>query len=263
MTRSRTPVPAALARRALARVAYVLVALTVSAASRAQQPAVAPSDSSDLRPTIAVYDFTNGAVPANAEYGPLSKSLAEMLGLELARNPAIRVVERDRLQQVIAEQNLGAGDRVDPATAVRIGKLLGVHHLVFGGFAIQSRERRTRLWMRSVNAETGQLEYVESVEGKADQLFDLLDAMGRKINAGLKLPQLPRRERPANGGGRPGTNWLRAMTLMGLALGHEERGDAAKAIACYRRALEVAPDFDHAKVRLALLEGGRRPGQTP
>jgi hypothetical protein len=210
-----------------------------------------------------VYDFTNGALPGNADYAPLSKSMAEMLGVELQRNPAIRVVERDRIQQVLAEQNLGAGDRVDPATAVRLGKLLGVHHLIFGGFAIQPQEMRTVVWMRSVNTETGQWEYVESVQGTAAHIFDLLTTMAHKINAGLRLPQLPARgaapgERPRGSG-----NWLRAMTLFGLALEQEGRGDARQAMTYYRRALEAAPEFERVQLRLATLEAGRKPGQTP
>src|SRR5206468_3804998 len=129
----------------------------------------------------------NGAVTGSAEYAALTRALSEMLGEALSRNPAIRVIERERLQSALAEQNLGAGDRVDAATAVRIGKVLGVHHLLLGGFAIMPKDLRTRLWVRSVNSETGEWEHAESVDGKADRIFELLDEMGRKLNAGLKL----------------------------------------------------------------------------
>lgn len=238
-------------RRALA----VALAFAASAA-HAQQPIVPPPGTSDARPTVAVLYFTNGALVGGADYAPLSKGMAEMMITELARNPAIRVVERDRLQQLLAEQNLGSGDRVDKETAIRLGKVLGAHHLVMGSFVIDPRQAM-RIDVRSVNTETSQVEYVETVEGKTDRLLPMIGELGAKVNAGLKLPQLPARVPTIPASSTSGQNQFRAMVLMSRALEQQDRGNAPAAIALYRNAIDVDPGLQRAKVLLASLEGGQ------
>jgi curli biogenesis system outer membrane secretion channel CsgG len=238
-------------RRAVARPALAAVAtltLLAPAASRAQEPASGRDD----RPTVAVLYFTNGALVGNADYAPLSKGMAEMLITELASNPRVRVVERDRLQQLLQEQNLGSGDRVDKETAIRLGRILGAHHLLMGAFVIDPRQNM-RIDVRSVNTETSQIEYVESITGKADRMLAMVSELGLKVNTGLKLPPMPVRVNPAVAPASS-PNQLRATMLLSRALERQDRGDTAGAIALYKQALEANPEFTRAKVLLASLE---------
>src|SRR5215210_8284707 len=78
----------------------------------------------DNRATVAVMYFTNSALVNHAEYEPLSKGIAEMLITELAASPALQVVERDRLQKLLEEQNLAESGKVDKETAVALGRIL-------------------------------------------------------------------------------------------------------------------------------------------
>jgi TolB-like protein len=245
--------------------------------------AVAPlrAQSSDRRPTVAVLPFENGAMKDRADYEPLTKGVAEMLVATLSGNPAVRVVERDRLQKLLDEQNLAASGRVDNETAVRIGKLLGVHHMLTGTYVIDPKQR-VRLVARAINTETGVIEHAESVSGKADDLLALIDQLGVKLNDGLKLPSIPFRVAPTPGGasgaantvskdGPPvrtasntpakgGANQFRAMMLVSRALEKQDKGDTQGAIALYKSALTEYPDFDRAKTLLASAERG--PGTT-
>ena len=82
--------------------------------------ALGAQESADVRPTVAVMYFNNGAVGQQAEFEPLSKGLADMLITQLAANAGIRVVERDQLQQLLQEQNLAKDGRVDAQTAVAV-----------------------------------------------------------------------------------------------------------------------------------------------
>ena len=125
----------------LAASAFAVSAIPVAAQNAAQ------------RPTLAVLYFTNSALVDNASYAPLSKGMAEMLITELAQNNAVRVVERDRLQSVIEEQNLQNSDRVDKETAVKLGKTLGARHMLLGSFIIDQK-RNMRIDVRAVNTET-------------------------------------------------------------------------------------------------------------
>lgn len=237
-------------------VGMLAVLVAAGAPARAQTPvADAPRDA---RPTVAVLYFTNGALVGNADYAPLSKGMADMMITELARNTGVRVVERDRLQHLLDEQNLGSGDRVDKETAVKLGKLLGAHHLLTGAFVIDPKQN-VRIDVRSINTETSAIEYVETINGKADDLLAMIGQLGTKVNAGLKLPQLAMRAptlpaKNASGGGS-----FRAMMLMSRAIEQQDKGNVQGAIALYRSSMEADPSFERPKILLASLEqkGGR------
>ena len=259
-----------LPRRTFVAVLTGAAAATLSAAlaapARAQAGAPPAVPAADSRPTVAVLYFTNGAFVRSADYAPLSKGMAEMLITSLAQNPGVRVVERDRLQAVLEEQNLSTAGRVDQETAVRVGKVLGAHHLLLGAFVIDGRDN-LRIDVRSVNTETSQVEYVQSATGKADRLFEVVDQLGAKLNTGLKLPPMPIRLRAASSAPAAappkGPEQFRAVMLMSRALERQDRGDRAGAIALYKSALEAYPGFERARVRLASLEASpAAPGRS-
>jgi curli biogenesis system outer membrane secretion channel CsgG len=131
--------------------------------------------------------FDNGAIVNRADYEALGKGIADVLITELSANPSIRVVERDRVQQLIDEQNLSTSGRVDKSSAVRVGKLLGVHHMIFGGFIVDSKGQM-RLDARAVNVETSEIEYVSTVSDNADDVLALIAKLAAQLNDGMKLP---------------------------------------------------------------------------
>jgi len=245
--------------------AVTLATFTLGAAAQAQQPVVKDVGTSDARPTVAVLYFTNAALISNADYAPLSKGMAEMLITELSKNPGVRVVERDRLQQLLAEHEVGSGDRVDKETAVRLGKILGAHHLLMGSFVIDPKQNM-RIDVRSVNTETSQVEYVESIDGKADRMLGMVSDLGSKVNNGLKLPAIPIRVQKVGdtGASRPTSkvDQLRAVMMMSKALEQQDRGDVQGAIALYKQAIDADPSFERPKQLLASLESGTK-RQTP
>jgi curli biogenesis system outer membrane secretion channel CsgG len=225
----------------LASAALVLPASSVTA----QTP------SANQRPTVAILYFTNGALIDNASYAPLSKGMAEMLITELTQNNAVRVVERDRLQSVIEEQNLQNSDRVDKETAVKLGKTLGARHMLMGTFVIDPK-KNMRIDVRAVNTETSAIEYTESVTGSADNLLQLVIQLGSKVNAGLKLPALKTASASTPAAKSP--NQFKAIMAMSQALEAEDRKNPAQAATLYKQAIALNPDFDRAKVRLASIE---------
>jgi TolB-like protein len=240
------------ARRVRAASAIALL-LTATAAAFTTPSHASAQDAP--RPTVAVMYFTNSALVGNADYQPLSKGMAELLITELSRNRNIRVVERDRLQELLAEQNLSSGDRVDKETAVRVGKILGAGHMLMGTFVIDPRENM-RIDVRAVNTETSEIEYVESIEGKASKLLSMVSELGTKVNGGLKLPPRPADAPKFSDAGGKNPNQFRAMLLMSRAIEEQDRKNVPAAVALYRQAIEANPDFERAKVLLATLERG-------
>ncbi|MBL8953738.1 MAG: hypothetical protein JNK82_23385 [Myxococcaceae bacterium] len=88
-----------------------------------------------------------------AEHAVLKKGLAEMLIADLGNDPAITIVERGRLEEIVAELNLQASKKIDQSTALQMGKLLGAQYLVMGTLISQSFG--TRLSAKLINGETG------------------------------------------------------------------------------------------------------------
>lgn len=235
------------------RCCRVLVLALVSGAGLAGLLAAAQA-APDTRPTVAVLYFTNSALIKHDDWDPLSTGITDMLITQFSTSPAIRVVERDRLQKLIEEQDLSAGKRVDETTAVRLGKILGAHHLILGGFVIDPKQRM-RLDVRAVDVETSRVEYVETVSGNAEDVLALVDELGRKVSRGLKLPSLPAVSQTSARTSK--ANQLQAVMLLSRALEREDRGDRQGAVALYRQALEVYPEYDRARVLLASASGGQ------
>lgn len=246
-------------------------ALLLAAAPLAARAQNAPAP--DRRPTIAVLYFNNGAIGKAADFEALSKGIADLLITDLSANPNIRVVERDRLQSLLQEQDLSQTNRIDDATALRLGKVLGAHHIIKGGFVVDPKGRM-RLDAHAVNVETTKVDYVETVSGKSDDVLDLIAQLSTKLNKGLHLPELsaatgdagagssgaqPSGE-PASGGQQVAASNIKgspfqAVMLYSRALAAEDQGKKAEAVELYKKTLAVFPDNEKAKARLAKLEG--------
>src|SRR5438477_3145464 len=69
------------------------------------------------KPVVAVLYFDNNSIGKDhADYDGVGKGMAELMINDLAQNPNVRVVERDRIQQVLVEQNLTKQGAIDPQT---------------------------------------------------------------------------------------------------------------------------------------------------
>lgn len=232
------------ARHALAL--FMVTALAAGAPTTAHAQA-----KPDSRPTLAVLYLTNGAMVDNASYAPLSKGMAEMLITELAQNGAVRIVERDRLQSLLEEQNLQGSDRVEKETAVKLGKILGAKHMLMGSFVVDPKQNM-RIDIRAVNTETSAIDYVQTVTGKADKLFELVIDLGAKLNAGLKLPAV--QSASATLPATKGANQFKAILAMSRAIEAQDAKKYDEAKSLYKNAIALAPDYQHARTLLASVE---------
>jgi curli biogenesis system outer membrane secretion channel CsgG len=219
--------------------------------------AVAPSlgaQGADTRPTVAVMHFNNGATgKAHEELDALRGGIADILISEMSANPAIRVVERDQVDKLVAEQHLGTTESVDKATAVRIGKLLGAHHMIFGGY-MTDRKNRMRLDARAVNVETGEIEYVQSVSGNTDDFSDMIASLAQKLNKGMKLPAMAMRSSDAAVTSKPP---FQVVMLYSRAIAEENGGRRDEAVKLYKAALDKFPQYAAAKKALTRLESAK------
>jgi len=200
--------------------------------------------SQDTRPGIAVLPFSNGGSygQAKEDYDALQRGIAGMMISELARNPAARVVEREQIQQLIGEQNLGAQGRVDSATVARIGKITGARYMVMGTFVDFYGD--FRIDVRLVNTETSEIVKTESDKVQRDHLFDLIRTISERLMKDVNLPQLERRASDQRMDRRIPTE---ALTYYSRALLYQDRGQKDKAVEMYTHALAIFPEYAEAK----------------
>lgn len=237
-------------RRLATACSAVVGALLLSGTGTAH--AQTPNRASERKATVAVMEFENSAMVKKDEFAALTSGFQVMLTNALATNRSIDLVERQKLQHLIDEQNLGTAGRTEAATAAKVGQLLGVRHMLMGSFTV-APNMEMRLNVRSVNTETGVIEYTDEVSGKGDKIFNMIDQLSAKVNAGLKLPGI-RDAKAVKDIGLGGANQLEAAKAYAAAQRLEEKGDTKGAIAMYQKSLQLNGDFGMAKTSLALLE---------
>ena len=86
---------------------------------------------------VAVLDFGYGSVLTNVQaiFGSnqdVGKGIVDLLVNQLVNDGTYRVIERTALDKILKEQNLSNSDRVNPATAAKIGGLLGADVIITG-----------------------------------------------------------------------------------------------------------------------------------
>ena len=87
------------------------------------------------KPLVAVTDFDFGTVGyhwwGNYDIG---KGMADQVMSELLEDGTFRVVERKKLDTILAEQDFAHSDRADPGAAKlsKLGKVLGVRYIITG-----------------------------------------------------------------------------------------------------------------------------------
>jgi TolB-like protein len=219
-------------------------ALLIAATAAAQQrPAPAAQDS---RPGIAVLDFDIGLTLGQdrEDYEALRRGLAALTLNELTSNPAIRVVERSQLQQILQEQNLGREGRVDPQSLVRIGRLIGARYMVTG--TLLDNRGDMRITSRIFDAETGEIVRTQEVRGRMENLFDLVPRLAQQLMRDANLPPLERRAMEEHRERNPAPPQQAVMAYSRAVL-YADRGDTQRAVEQYRRALQVFPQYTAAR----------------
>jgi curli biogenesis system outer membrane secretion channel CsgG len=127
--------------------------------------------------TVAVLYFDYDGKVADLEV--LRKGLAQMLISDLAGQEGCQVVERDRLEAVLAEQKLGQSGKLDKGTAAKVGKLLGARYIVVGGYF--DLMGALRIDARLVSVETGEILGSTGSAGKPGDFLAVEQKIGQEM----------------------------------------------------------------------------------
>lgn len=107
-----------------------------------------PLDRDDLA------DRSLAVVAFDGADGEVNRMLTSALSLEL-QGGGFRVAERERIETILDELWLQTTGATEAETAVRLGKLANVHHLIFG--SLREAGTTSSLAVRAVSVEQGEL----------------------------------------------------------------------------------------------------------
>ena len=98
---------------------------------------------------VAVLDFDYGTVQSyvSSIYGSnqdVGKGITDMLVEKLVKDGKYSVIERKALDKILAEQNFSNSDRANPATAQKIGQILGVDAIIMGSITKFGRDDKSK-----------------------------------------------------------------------------------------------------------------------
>lgn len=197
--------------------------------------------------TLAIMDFTNSSVDENQRFAPLQKGFPSMMINYLRGATDLKVIERERIQWLLDELKLQQqGEIVDQSTAVRTGKLLGAHAVVFGSYTVH----RDRMWLsaRVVNVETSEVLLAEQIFGDKDEFFELVQKLSlqaaKAVNVSLDETRL---------GSRTETRSLDAMMAYSDGLAFLEEGAYRAAHEKFLEAQGHDPDYKQAEIKAMSL----------
>jgi len=123
--------------------------------------------------TIAVVEFAD----LEGRVTNFGRFVAEELITRLHETNKFKVIERQLLNKIITEQKLTLTGMVDPASAKKLGRLLGVDAIVSG--SVSDLSKTLRVNARMISTETGEIFAVASTEFVKDEtVLELLGAKG-------------------------------------------------------------------------------------
>jgi TolB-like protein len=149
-------------------------------------PALATAQA-DTRPIVVVFTFTNSSIgPARADFDGVATGIQDLLISDLASSTKVRVVDRARISEILAEQNMVKNGQVDPETAVRLGKILGAQYAITGGF-IADKSGNAVMTGRTIDIETTLIANPQKITGKADDVLGMIAQLSSKIGSDVKV----------------------------------------------------------------------------
>lgn len=216
-----------------------------------------PVGAQSSRPTVAILDFDYGTVQqwwsGNWDIG---KGIADMIVDELVNDGSYRMIERKRLDAIMAEQNFSNSDRADPSAAsvAKIGKALGVKYLIVGSITKFGTENKdVKVGGGGWGGGGFGLGSVGTKKGKANVAITarMVDTTTGEIMASSKGEGISKRSGLMLGGG--GGGWGGAG-LGGIDMGSSDYRETILGEATELAVKDVAAKLVAAKSRLSSVQ---------
>ena len=147
---------------------------------------------------LAIMEFSDvREAKEKSSYDNPAKIIQEKIISALAGQGNFKIIEREQLDKILAEQRLQASGLVDNASAAEIGKLLGADGIMVGTITEYGRtiypKARLTVNVRVVDTKTGLVKWATEIKGRkanfaypVELLKDIIDETVTKIIAEMQ-----------------------------------------------------------------------------
>lgn len=177
----------------------VLLFVSILAGCGGVQLQIAPKEKlSGSIKTIAIMEFADmRQAKEKGAYDNPSMIIQEKMISGLVNQGIFRVIERQQLAKVLAEQKLQISGLIDNSSAVEIGKLLGADGIMVGGITEYGRtiypKARLTVNVRVIEVKTGLVTWATEIKGRkanyaypVELLKDIIDETVAKVIAQIQ-----------------------------------------------------------------------------
>jgi TolB-like protein len=172
-----------------------------------------------------------------------------MLITDLSNVKSIQIVEREKLESLLKEIDLGEGKFIDPNTAQKLGKGLGAGYMLTGSFLIMGETMR--IDARLVDVGTGEVTMAEEITGEVNTFFELEKILKNKLIQSLNIDLSKTESRRIK---KSQTESFEAFSAYSSSLDAFDKGEFEKSAEFLEIATESDEDFDLAWEKLEEIE---------
>lgn len=141
-------------------------------------------------------------VPAKAHIAPFADltagrawegidvALRDLLAVAVSRDSAVALVDRQNFDKILREHKLALKALLDPATAARVGKLLGADRMVTGSVMMPGGAE-VLVVAHVLDVHSAVVLRTCQARGRSEELQELTIDLGRQVAEALKAPFAP------------------------------------------------------------------------
>lgn len=240
---------------------FVMLALIAGCGTSAKTLRQIPREK---RKGLMVLNFKNNTLKSKAEeYMPWEFGIPSMVMTDLEAIGIFNIISRERMKDVIKEQEFQLTGFVDPAKAVKLGKMLAAQYILTGSFMEMNGTLRIESQVYSV--ESGAQLGAAAVTGKTGNFFELQKELVIKVskylNAVLSAEEakiiakhVETRSVDASLNNYKGElAVLKAQELKEKGKDDEAKKVIETAKTSFKKAIEIDPEYEKARKNLAKI----------
>lgn len=167
--------PSMSGKRLYERLDKALVSIFIRHANELRRPTIPHGE------TIAILPFSN--IGPHSLPNKIESTFSEMLSADLSNNPAVRLVERDRIEAIFSELKLMQTSLIDESTALKIGRLLGANSVLLG--TLYREAGWIRADIRLTKVTSGEIVYCSKATGLPSELSSIILNLSKNISVAV------------------------------------------------------------------------------
>lgn len=187
------------------KIKYFILSLVVIIASVSGNWGLASAAPLKAGDAIAVMDFGTrpGATPSEINIQNAEYTSSEYIILQLLKNGKLDVIDKDTAMSTLRAEGLNTTGVIDPEAALRIGKILGVRHIIYGnvsnvststtgvgfdslalGLGVDVCTVKAHLIARVMDVETGDIIMMVKGDGESKSSYTSVGSKGLVLKIG-------------------------------------------------------------------------------